>query len=163
MNCVTGFELLVQWLVEWHSMYTMYCMCCLCRSSVPRVTRTFRCRSESSVACLVSRLLVRHVRSRSISGRGKSFILSSNNRDLTLGCTHRPVQWVPGALSQGVKWCWCCEVDRSPWLVTDSHSPQDTVSLWHVLLQTCVTFSPLIHLCKKSTPKSLTLSLVINC
>jgi hypothetical protein len=45
-------------------------------------------------------------------GRGKIFLPSTSSR-LVLGPTQPPIQWVPGALSQGVKWPGR-EADHSP-------------------------------------------------
>jgi hypothetical protein len=42
-----------------------------------------------------------------------SRILFSMSSGLALGPSQPPIQWVPGALSPGVKW-WGCEADNSP-------------------------------------------------
>jgi hypothetical protein len=38
---------------------------------------------------------------------------SAEDGEFSLGSTQRPIQWVPGGLSLGVKGPWC-EADRSP-------------------------------------------------
>jgi hypothetical protein len=46
------------------------------------------------------------------SSRARDFLLATVSI-LTLGPTQLPIQWVPGALSPGVKWLRCV-VDHSP-------------------------------------------------
>jgi hypothetical protein len=70
----------------------------------------------------------------SIPGMAKIFLFSATSR-LALGPTHLPIQWVPRAISLGVKWLEH-EADHSPPSCTEVKNggavhPLSHKSLWH--------------------------------
>jgi hypothetical protein len=71
--------------------------------TVPLLAPVDRKSRDNAVATATDWLWAARPRGRSSSpNRGQIFLLSTSS-ELVLGCTQSPIQWVPEALSQGVK------------------------------------------------------------
>jgi hypothetical protein len=78
-----------------------------------------RKRSQGSLVSIVTRLQAGWLGLNSQQGKGRDYFLFTHTHKPALKTIQSPVQWVPGALSLGVKWPWAEALPPLPNILGD--------------------------------------------